>query len=106
MLQDYLLDVKLCDVMRMKHPTSYCCLCCTTKQLQHAHRGATRTDAGMLSEDNATRLADALCRMRGAALKIGQMLSMQDDQVLPPQVLCFGCLWGPFFLYYVLVACL
>ena len=25
-------------------------------------------------------------RMRGAALKIGQMLSIQDDNLLPPQV--------------------
>lgn len=40
----------------------------------------------MLDEENAKRLADALCRLRGAALKIGQMLSMQDDHVLPPQV--------------------
>ena len=38
-----------------------------------------------LSESNAQRLADALCRMRGAALKIGQMLSIQDETVMPPQ---------------------
>ena len=40
-----------------------------------------------LTEANAERLADALCRMRGAALKLGQMLSIQDENVLPPQVL-------------------
>lgn len=28
----------------------------------------------VLSEANAERLANALCRMRGAALKLGQML--------------------------------
>lgn len=39
-----------------------------------------------LTERNAERLADALCRMRGAALKLGQMLSIQDENVLPPQV--------------------
>ena len=39
-----------------------------------------------LTEANASRLADALCRMRGAALKLGQMLSIQDENVLPPQV--------------------
>ncbi len=39
-----------------------------------------------LTEANAERLADALCRMRGAALKLGQMLSIQDENVLPPQV--------------------
>eukprot|EP00892_Ulva_mutabilis_P001014 jgi/Ulvmu1/10913/UM007_0090.1 len=42
--------------------------------------------AGMLSEANAQRLANALCRMRGAALKIGQMMSIQDEDVLPPAV--------------------
>lgn len=41
---------------------------------------------GRMTEANAERLADALCRMRGAALKLGQMLSIQDEQVLPPQV--------------------
>ncbi len=48
-----------------------------------------------MSEDNAERLASALCRMRGAALKLGQMLSIQDENVLPPQVwarlACWGC---------------
>jgi aarF domain-containing kinase len=40
----------------------------------------------IITESNAERLAAALCRMRGAALKLGQMLSIQDDTVLPPQV--------------------
>ena len=38
----------------------------------------------MMSEANAERLANALCRMRGAALKLGQMISIQDENVLPP----------------------
>jgi aarF domain-containing kinase len=37
-------------------------------------------------QSNAERLANALCRMRGAALKIGQMLSIQDETVLPPEI--------------------
>ena len=37
-----------------------------------------------ISDANADRLAEALCRMRGAALKLGQMLSLQDDGMLPP----------------------
>ncbi|KAG7673327.1 hypothetical protein Ndes2526B_g03232 [Nannochloris sp. 'desiccata'] len=41
--------------------------------------------SSFLSESNAERLAEALCRMRGAALKLGQMLSIQDENVLPPQ---------------------
>lgn len=39
-----------------------------------------------LSEQNAERLALALCRMRGAALKLGQMLSIQDETLIPAPV--------------------
>lgn len=39
-----------------------------------------------LTEDNAQRLASGLCRMRGAALKLGQMLSLQDENVLPKPI--------------------
>jgi aarF domain-containing kinase len=37
-----------------------------------------------LSEKSAEQLAEALCRMRGAALKLGQMLALQDEQTLSP----------------------
>lgn len=40
-----------------------------------------------LSDKNAERLANALCRMRGAALKIGQMLSIQDESLVPKPIL-------------------
>ena len=40
-----------------------------------------------MTEANAERLAVALCRMRGAALKLGQMLSIQDESVIPPRLL-------------------
>lgn len=40
-----------------------------------------------LSEQNAERLALALCRMRGAALKLGQMLSIQDESLIPAPIL-------------------
>ena len=43
--------------------------------------GETKTSS--ISDANAERLAEALCRMRGAALKLGQMLSLQDDGMLP-----------------------
>lgn len=36
-----------------------------------------------LSDTNAERLADGLSRLRGAALKLGQLLSMQDENVIP-----------------------
>jgi aarF domain-containing kinase len=39
-----------------------------------------------MSAAQAERLAEGLCRMRGAALKIGQMLSLTDESMLPPQI--------------------
>lgn len=40
----------------------------------------------LLTEANVDRLAETLCRLRGAALKVGQMLSFNDAEVLPPVV--------------------
>ena len=40
--------------------------------------------SAITSDANADRLASHLCRMRGAALKLGQMLSMQDEALLAP----------------------
>ena len=37
-----------------------------------------------MSDESAEQLAETLCRMRGAALKLGQMLSVQDEGLLPP----------------------
>ena len=45
--------------------------------------GDGAASSALLSEANAATLAAELCRMRGAALKVGQMLSLQDSQVLP-----------------------
>ncbi|XP_053329124.1 atypical kinase COQ8B, mitochondrial [Spea bombifrons] len=39
-----------------------------------------------LSEANAERIVDTLCKVRGAALKIGQMLSIQDNSFMSPQL--------------------
>ena len=42
-------------------------------------------DSLVLSNDaNAQRLSDSLRRMRGAAMKLGQMLSIQDESIAPP----------------------
>jgi predicted unusual protein kinase regulating ubiquinone biosynthesis (AarF/ABC1/UbiB family) len=38
-----------------------------------------------LSPANAERLARHLSRMRGAAMKVGQMLSLLDDRMVPPE---------------------
>ena len=44
----------------------------------------TNSTSRMMNERNAEVLAAGLCRMRGAALKLGQMLSIQDETVIPP----------------------
>jgi predicted unusual protein kinase regulating ubiquinone biosynthesis (AarF/ABC1/UbiB family) len=40
----------------------------------------------VLSEANAQRLAKRLSRLRGAAMKLGQMLSLQGEDLLPAEV--------------------
>ncbi|KAF8766746.1 Atypical kinase COQ8B like protein [Argiope bruennichi] len=39
-----------------------------------------------LTEANAERIVDTLCKVRGAALKLGQMLSIQDNAMINPQL--------------------
>ncbi|XP_012888077.1 PREDICTED: aarF domain-containing protein kinase 4 [Dipodomys ordii] len=39
-----------------------------------------------LSEANAERIVQTLCTVRGAALKVGQMLSIQDNSLISPQL--------------------
>ena len=56
--------------------------------------GARRLAAGerpsmdqmLLTPGNARRLADRLAHMRGAAMKLGQMISMDAGDVLPPEL--------------------
>lgn len=59
--------------------------------------GGSRSEGGerrssvkqyVASDANAERLAETLCRMRGAALKLGQMLSIQVIRVLCMQSKC------------------
>ena len=40
----------------------------------------------LLTEANAKRIADTLSKVRGAALKLGQLLSILDDDVINPQL--------------------
>ena len=55
---------------------------------ESVRRAGSGSDGSMrsaaMSDANAERLAEALARMRGAALKLGQMLSIQDDSMMPP----------------------
>jgi predicted unusual protein kinase regulating ubiquinone biosynthesis (AarF/ABC1/UbiB family) len=40
----------------------------------------------VLTPANAARLADELARMRGAAMKVGQLVSMDAGEILPPEI--------------------
>ncbi|XP_052768456.1 atypical kinase COQ8B, mitochondrial-like [Mya arenaria] len=40
----------------------------------------------VLSEANVNMIVDTLCRVRGAALKLGQMLSLQDESLISPEL--------------------
>jgi len=46
--------------------------------------GAGLDGSLVLSEANAERIVATLCKVRGAALKLGQILSIQDNAVLSP----------------------
>lgn len=43
-------------------------------------------DNMFLTKANAERIVSTLCKVRGAALKIGQILSIQDDTVISPEL--------------------
>ncbi|OQR95554.1 hypothetical protein THRCLA_07766 [Thraustotheca clavata] len=57
-----------------------------TAVIQNPTGEKTALKNAFVSDANAERLADALCTMRGAALKLGQMLSIQDESTIPPQL--------------------
>lgn len=48
--------------------------------------GGQQEGSLMLSEGNMNRLVAKLSRMRGAALKLGQMMSFQDSKILPSTI--------------------
>lgn len=48
-------------------------------------KAAGSATSALLSGANATRLAKRLAHMRGAAMKLGQLLSMESSHVLPPE---------------------
>ena len=51
--------------------------------LRHLGRGSVGSGL-VISEAHAQRLARRLARLRGAAMKLGQMLSLQGEDLLPP----------------------
>lgn len=48
--------------------------------------GSKTMKEALFSNDNAERIVDTLCKVRGAALKIGQILSIQDSNVVSPEI--------------------
>lgn len=48
--------------------------------------GATTVKEAVFNANNAERIVDTLCKVRGAALKIGQILSIQDSSMVSPQL--------------------
>ena len=57
------------------------------KKLAGSGTSPSRLDGSIvLTEANAERIVETLCRVRGAALKIGPMLSIQDHSLINPQV--------------------
>ncbi|XP_076604886.1 atypical kinase COQ8A, mitochondrial [Chaetodon auriga] len=53
---------------------------------QQSDKKAVLDSSAFLSEANAERIVRTLCKVRGAALKLGQMLSIQDDAFINPQL--------------------
>ena len=47
--------------------------------------GSQATSSALLTAANARKLAQRLAHMRGAAMKLGQLLSLDGDFVLPPE---------------------
>ncbi|XP_030577765.1 atypical kinase COQ8A, mitochondrial [Archocentrus centrarchus] len=50
------------------------------------NKKAVLDSSPFLSEANAERIVRTLCKVRGAALKLGQMLSIQDDAFINPHL--------------------
>lgn len=48
--------------------------------------GAKDMREALLSPANAQRIVDTLCKVRGAALKLGQILSIQDSNIISPEL--------------------
>lgn len=56
------------------------------KQYAQGNHKSVSLKSLFLSPSNIERMAKKFSKMRGAALKIGQMLSFQDSSILPPEI--------------------
>ncbi|XP_014607072.1 PREDICTED: aarF domain-containing protein kinase 4 isoform X1 [Polistes canadensis] len=50
------------------------------------HRMGESLDNMFLTKANAERIVTTLCKVRGAALKIGQIMSIQDNTIISPEL--------------------
>ncbi|XP_055382126.1 atypical kinase COQ8B, mitochondrial [Condylostylus longicornis] len=48
--------------------------------------GSSNVKEAFFSPANTERIVDTLCKVRGAALKLGQILSIQDTNIVSPQI--------------------
>uniref|UniRef100_A0A914I621 ABC1 atypical kinase-like domain-containing protein n=2 Tax=Globodera rostochiensis TaxID=31243 RepID=A0A914I621_GLORO len=55
----------------------------STRTIALPQKGSSQPTNPLLSTSNVERIAQTLCRVRGAALKLGQMLSIQDEHTVP-----------------------
>lgn len=59
----------------------------TISEISKRALGFGNTDrSAFLSEANLDRIVETLCKVRGAALKIGQIISIQDEAIIHPQI--------------------
>ncbi|PGH02688.1 Atypical/ABC1/ABC1-A protein kinase [Helicocarpus griseus UAMH5409] len=56
------------------------------QSIRRATAGGESNGSLMFSPENVERLVAKLSKMRGAALKLGQMMSFQDAKMLPPAI--------------------
>ncbi|KAH9476782.1 Protein ABC1-like protein, mitochondrial [Psilocybe cubensis] len=54
--------------------------------LRRTGSGTSGESSVMMTEANIRRLVSKLSQMRGAALKLGQFMSIQDTHILPPEI--------------------
>lgn len=55
------------------------------RNLGFADPKAARTSL-LLNDENANKIVETLCKVRGAVLKLGQMLSIQDSSLIDPRL--------------------
>ena len=54
--------------------------------MRRAARRSEESGSVVFTKANAKRLADTLADLRGAAMKLGQILSLQGEDLLPPEI--------------------